>query len=420
MKKLLYLFLTVLIVACSGEDSNNQDNNDTTCEYVLNTLPVTNTTANSATFNGIISIDSNCEFPITEQGFVYAKTIQPTIANNKVNVNGSEVTTTIENLEPNTTYYVRTFLTNALGEFYGNEVSFITSEEPVNCDVVYLADNGITIKACDFASVGDTGVINGVTYTVVDEAMLREMVENEEDVTTVVTTKVTNMFELFYIDSDTFSDFNQDISSWDVSNVTDMTRMFYKTNAFNQPIGNWDVSNLTNMSMMFNQSSFNQPIGNWDVSNVTNMGAMFSNNSTNSSVFNQDISNWDVSNVTSMVNMFSFNISFNQPIGNWDVSNVTDMRFMFRSSFFNQPIGDWDVSNVTTMNKMFGDTPFNQPIGNWDVSSVTDMGSMFYNATSFNQNLSSWVVDGVIDCLQFSQGATSWTLPQPNFTNCTP
>ena len=29
MKKLLYLFLTVLIVACSGEDgSNNQDNNN--------------------------------------------------------------------------------------------------------------------------------------------------------------------------------------------------------------------------------------------------------------------------------------------------------------------------------------------------------------------------------------------------------
>ena len=35
--------------------------------------------------------------------------------------------------------------------------------------------------------------INGVTYTVVDEAMLRAMVANEEDVTKVVTTKVTNM-----------------------------------------------------------------------------------------------------------------------------------------------------------------------------------------------------------------------------------
>ena len=44
MKKIIYLFLTVLIVGCSGEDgSNNQDNNDgdnnnITCEYSLTTL----------------------------------------------------------------------------------------------------------------------------------------------------------------------------------------------------------------------------------------------------------------------------------------------------------------------------------------------------------------------------------------------
>ena len=152
----------------------------------------------SATLNGVISIVSeNCDDPNnTEQGFVYATTIQPTTANTKVNVNGTEVTTTLENLEPNTTYYARTFLTNALGEFYGNEVSFITSEEP--CDVVYLAENGITIKAYECAEVGDTGVINGVTYTVVDEAMLRAMVDNEEDVTKVVTTKVTDMEGMFF------------------------------------------------------------------------------------------------------------------------------------------------------------------------------------------------------------------------------
>ena len=69
-------------------------------------------------------------------------------------------------------------------------------------------------------------MINGVTYTVVDEAMLREMVANEEDVTKVVTTKVTDMSELFYLDFEHSTDFNQDISSWDVSNVTDMSSMF--------------------------------------------------------------------------------------------------------------------------------------------------------------------------------------------------
>ena len=409
MKKLLYLFLTVLIVACSGEDSNNNnnqdnndgdnngDNNDTNCEYVLNTLPVTNAIADSATFNGIISIDSNCEFPITEQGFVYATTIQPTIANNKVNVNGSEVTTTLENLEPNTTYYVRTFLTNVLGDFYGNEVSFISN------NAVYLDDNGITIKAYDFAEVGDTGVINGITYTVVDEAMLREMVENEQDVTKAVTTKVTNMSELFFISNSNPNSFNQPIGNWDVSNVTSMRFMFRNATSFNQDISNWDVSNVFNMQAMFQiATSFNQPIGSWDVSNVINMNENYSNGYG--------------------LGMFLNATSFNQDISNWDVSGVADMTFMFGgANSFNQPIGNWDVSSVNDMSGMFlGATSYNQDIGNWDVSNVNNMNSMFNYTVAFNQNLSSWSVNGVTDCTNFSNGATSWTLPQPNFTNCTP
>ena len=121
MKKLLYLLLTVLIVGCSDDEGKP-------CLYnpTLTTSAVTNITETSATLNGVISIVSqNCDNPTnTEQGFVYATTIQPTINNIQVNVNGTDVTTTLENLEPNTTYYARTFLTNAFGVFYGNEVSF--------------------------------------------------------------------------------------------------------------------------------------------------------------------------------------------------------------------------------------------------------------------------------------------------------
>jgi surface protein len=36
--------------------------------------------------------------------------------------------------------------------------------------------------------------------------------------------------------------FNQDISNWDVSEVTDMGIMFYNAEAFNQDISNWDAS----------------------------------------------------------------------------------------------------------------------------------------------------------------------------------
>ena len=392
MKKLTYLFLALLIVGCSDDDGNP-------CLYnpTLTTSAVTNITETSATLNGVISIVSqNCDDPNnTEQGFVYATTIQPTIANTKVNVNGTEVTTTLENLEPNTTYYARTFLTNALGEFYGNEVSFITTEEPLNCDVVYLADNGITIRAYECAEVGGTGVIDGVTYTVVDRAMLRAMVANEEDVTKVVTTKVTDMNYLFLC----YEDFNQAIGHWDVSNVIEMRGMFNSECA---------------------ASNFNQDISRWDVSNVSDMIAMFGGRTGGGGVFNQPIGDWDVSNVTEMSYMFEGNDTFNQPIGDWDVSSVTYMAWMFKGTSFNQPIGDWDVSNVANMGNMFRDADFNQPIGNWNVSSVTDMRGMFNDATSFNQDLSSWSVDGVTICYNFSEGATSWTLPQPNFTNCNP
>ena len=47
---------------------------------------------------------------------------------------------------------------------------------------------------------------------------------------------------------DTRSDFNQDISSWDVHNVTNMIKIFHGKTEFNQNISFWDVSNVTECS----------------------------------------------------------------------------------------------------------------------------------------------------------------------------
>ena len=46
-------------------------------------------------------------------------------------------------------------------------------------------------------------------------------------------------------------DFNKDISSWNVSNITNMFAMFYKCKSFNQDISNWDVSKVKNVYNIF-------------------------------------------------------------------------------------------------------------------------------------------------------------------------
>ena len=86
-----------------------------------------------------------------------------------------------------------------------------------------------------------------------------------------------------------------------------------------------DVSKITDMSSLFERTDFNGDISRWDVSNVTNMWGMFYG----CNAFNQDISNWDVSNVTDMENMFCWCKSFNQDISNWNVSNVKKMKYIF-------------------------------------------------------------------------------------------
>ena len=67
--------------------------------------------------------------------------------------------------------------------------------------------------------------------------------------------------------------FNQDIGSWNTSQVTDMGCMFDGAAAFNQDIGSWNTAQVTNMEVMFNgAAAFNQDIGSWNTAQVTNMG----------------------------------------------------------------------------------------------------------------------------------------------------
>ena len=111
------------------------------------------------------------------------------------------------------------------------------------------------------------------------------------------TSKINDMSKLFY----DFSDFNGDISKWDVSNVEDMSYMF-SYSRFNGDISQWDVSKVKYMKWMFNNAKFNQDISDWDVSSVVDMSCMFVQSN-----FNQNIDKWKVNKDTNIKAMFTGN-----------------------------------------------------------------------------------------------------------------
>ena len=211
---------------------------------------------------------------------------------------------------------------------------------------------------------------------------------------------------------------NPDVTSLDVSNVTDMTWMFQQSRNFNQDIGDWDVSNVTNMSYMFFLArNFNQDIGSWDVSSVNSFSGTFYY----AQAFNQDIGSWvfkDPGSV-SLSGMFLIASSFNGDISGWDTSNVTNMTQMFyRTNGFNQDISGWDTSNVTSMNQMFRqNTTYNPDVSSWDVSSVTNMLGMFGSATSANPDMSSWNFSSVTNYTDLLDGSGISTTNYDGFLN---
>ena len=191
---------------------------------------------------------------------------------------------------------------------------FFSCEEEDFSQPFYVDENGVTIKAKDWVTVGTTGVLNGITYLAVDDIKISisdfqskypEISELKQLVTTLVTDMSTLAGDYTLIGA--FDDFKS-IETWDVSNVTSMAGLFNTCNCFNPEYGN--IENMPDLTY-------------WDVSSVTNMSGMFSH-IYGGAMFNQDISGWDVSNVTNMYRMLMGNNQFNQDLSSWNVSKVTN------------------------------------------------------------------------------------------------
>jgi len=84
-------------------------------------------------------------------------------------------------------------------------------------------------------------------------------------------------------------------NAWDVSLVSDTFRMFRNNTNFNQDLSSWDVSSLSNIGQMFYSSVFNQNISDWNIINLSNGSFCFvANNIITTENYTDSIVGWAV------------------------------------------------------------------------------------------------------------------------------
>ena len=119
---------------------------------------VSSITTNSATFRS--SITSDGDGNISDCGFVYAKTSAPAVSNaTKVScgkIQSGSFSKNITGLSDNTTYYVRSYVTNEAGTNYGEEVNFATLE------IVKPSVSNVTVGRVTYKSVSLTAKVTSL------------------------------------------------------------------------------------------------------------------------------------------------------------------------------------------------------------------------------------------------------------------
>ena len=193
---------------------------------------------------------------------------------------------------------------------------------------------------------------------------------------------------------------NIDLSSWDVRSLLRTNKMFASAGTEHINLSGWNSNQLTDTSEMFLDTYALQTLNldGFNTSNVTNMSGMFAT----SVVPNLNLFSFDTSKVTNMNAMFrgmghltTLNIS------NFNTSNVTDFGEMFRGIVVADRtinVSNFNTSNAVTMYMMFDGTNLigDLNLTNFDTSKVVNMAYMFSNSVFLSSvNMSSFNTSAV-------------------------
>lgn len=290
-----------------------------------------------------------------------------------------------------------------------------------------------------------------------------------------IPTYLTDLSGMF---QDTFSEdsFNEDISMWDVSHVTDMSYMFRGAQHFNQDLSGWCVTNITSLPTDFATNSGltedKYPV--WGTCPFKGLSLIsFESNGKDirlgaSATGFDSVKSYAVNDQNVVVRELTDLEIFKLPAGNytlyckvdelpegvtvdklrvfaqyeglvrvnkWSQQPVEYVAISWTSYPSEYLVGVPAVRPNTVTNEFTGlfagAATFNDPnVVDWDVSAVTSLSGIFSGCTAFNQPIGNWNTGNVTTtanafsgCNNFNQDLSNWNVSKVTdmsqmFINC--
>ncbi|OYU85388.1 MAG: hypothetical protein CFE24_02480 [Flavobacterium sp. BFFFF2] len=155
----------------------------------VNTDAVSAIQARSATVSGIVV--SNGGELVISRGICYSTSANPTVSDNIITVGAGMGTFSdiIQNLLPNTVYYVRAFATTIAGTAYGNDVNFTTTNGIGSVTTTAVTENQQCYITCGGTVVSDGGdplYAAGICFSTSNNPTISDNVQNAGDFNNII------------------------------------------------------------------------------------------------------------------------------------------------------------------------------------------------------------------------------------------
>jgi surface protein len=193
---------------------------------------------------------------------------------------------------------------------WGDGSTAVTDTTPGNLSYTYAAAGTYTITVtgnvpqfgtpAGSAPVADDALTAITNWDGVGLTSLYNAFSADINLVSVPTDFPSTVTETGYMFSSATS-FNQDLNTWDTTNVTDMSGMFESATSFNDggvalvsaPGVGWDTTNVTDMNAMFEgDTAFNEDLGSWNITHVSNLADALDYTAISTTNFDATLAGW--------------------------------------------------------------------------------------------------------------------------------